>query len=287
LARTITYTQTVKETAMSVDFAATHDVSWTPYPSETGKTVTLTAISPVGGTTTPSVSEAAGVYSASLVTGQPGQYQLSWAMSDDPGLTFTDVLNVWPEHPRYLLSLADARKAATGRTAASSEDSTIQLFNASGTVVIEDVAGSVIPAPETQVTDGGRPAINLWKRLAADADVTVTVNGTALVEESDFIVDRTAMIIYAGSRTSPGRFSDGRLNVSITYTSGVVTLPPNIEQAAIELIRHQYQVGHQAVHAEWSHDPSGDDTLEATPSGFLLPRRVIQLCRATPRLPSF
>lgn len=270
---------------MSVDLAASRIVSWRPGVS--GATVTLTVLDPSGSDSTPSVTEESGVYSATLTTTQPGQYQLRWTSGNATVPAFTDVLNVWPEAPRYLLSLDDARRAATGGSSPTSDDRDIQLYNASGTVVIEDVVGQVLATTFKQETDGGRPAINLWRRVVTDGTVTVKVNGVELVEEQDFIVDRAAMIVYAGSRTAPSHFPYGRLNVEITYTAGFPTLPPNIEQAAHELIRHQWQVGKQAVHAEWSSAPSGDDTLDTTPSGYLIPRRVLQLCRATPKLPSF
>jgi hypothetical protein len=270
---------------MSIDLGTTKTVSWAL--GTTGATVVLTVTNPAGATSTPTVTEASGTYSAPVPLTTPGQYQLRWTKAAAPAAAYTDVLNVWPSAPRYLLSLDDCRRAVKVTAADTTRDELLRLFNASGTLVIEDVAGKILPAAKVQDTDGGRPSINLWHRITEDTDLTVTVDGVALVEETGFIVDREAAIVHAGSRQFPSRFPAGRLNVRIEYSAGRATIPANIEQAAVELIRHQYQVGHQAVHAEWSADPSGDDTLDTTPSGYLIPRRVLQLCRPTPKLPSF
>jgi hypothetical protein len=269
---------------MSVELAAQRTVTWKPGAADL--TVVLTVTSPVGEVTTPAITADASTYTATIPTLQPGQYQLRWTVADQ-SYALTDVLNVWPANPRYLLSMDDARRAATGRTTASADDDFIRLFNASTTVVIEDVAGTVLVKPVTQTTDGGRRAIVLWHKITPSTEISVVANDTTLVEGRDFVVDRAAAIIYAGSKTSRSAFPSGQLNIDITYSTGEAVIPPNIEQAAIEFMKHQWQIGHQAVHAEWSNDPSEDDSLVNTPSGFLIPRRVMQLCRPAHPLPGF
>ncbi|HEY4269511.1 MAG TPA: hypothetical protein VGM94_15120, partial [Galbitalea sp.] len=237
---------------------------------------------PVGAVTTPDVTATGSVFSSVVPTAQPGQYQLRWMNEAANPATFTDVLNVWPEVPRFLLSMDEARLAVGSLPPLAGRDQLLRLFNASGTIVLEDVVGTILPLPKTQTTNGGRPAIVLWHKITPDTTVTVTVDGTAWQDDA-FVIDAAAAIVYAKS----GWFPKGIQNVVIEYSSGAPVIPANLQQAATELIRHQYQVGYQAVHAEWSTDPSGDDQLAETPSGFLIPRRVMQLCRPTPKLPGF
>lgn len=267
---------------MSDDLAARHTVQWTP--GQPGALAVLTVIGPDGTSTTPSVTENAGTYSAVVVTGLPGQYLLRWVIAGSVHAE-SDVLNVWPEHPRFILSMDAARRAAA-KPGPSADDELIRLLNAAATAVIESLAGIVLAKPIVQTTSGGRRACVLWHKLAPDADVIVRANGTVLVDGQDYVVDRHAMIVYAGSTTDRGWFPPGQLNIEIEYSTGGA-VAPNIEQAAIELVRHQWKIGHQAVHADWTGDPSQDDDLVQTDDGFWIPKRVYQLCKPAQRLPGF
>lgn len=267
-----------------VDLGAATTVSWAL--GVNGVTVVLTVTKPDGSTVTPAptVTESSGVYSASVPSSLPGRYLLSWSKDATPDAAFTDVLNVWPADPRFMLSIADVREYVGLAATDTSADSKLRLFSASATVVIEDIVGAVLVRTVTQKANGGKTGVALWERITESADITVTVDGTVQTEDTDYTIDRNAAIVYAGGPTSPGRFPAGRQNISIEYSVGEDVIPPNLLQAAGELIRHLYQFGHQAVHAEWSDAPSTDDLAE-TPSGWLVPRRVLQLCRASSVLP--
>lgn len=262
-----------------VDLGSATAVSW-PLGA-TAQTVVLTVTKPDGTTATPAVTEAAGTYTATVTTALPGQYRLRWTKDAGTAASFTDVLNVWPTDPRFILSIADVRRFAG---ASSTDDDLLRLFSASATVVIEDIVGAVLVREIVQSADGGKTGVALWNRITEGMDVAVTVGGVTQTEGTDFTVDRNAAIVYCGGPSSPSRFPDGRQNIVITYQTGESIIPSNIQQAAGELIKHLFQVGHQAVHADWSTDPSTDEQAE-TPSGFLVPRRVLQLCRASDTLP--
>jgi hypothetical protein len=272
-----------------VQEGATATVQWT---LSAGRTVVLNVTAPDGTTSAPPVTPDGAVYSSTFTTVLPGQYRLAWEATDAAPAALADVLNVWPSDPRYLISLDDARRfAGSGHAPAmtADQDSLLQLFNAAATVIIEDIVGAVLLQSVTQDEDGGKTGIALWQRPATGTAIVLTVNGVTWLEGTDFTVDRNAGIIYAGGSTAPLHFPLGRQNIHVGYTTGGAPITPNILQAAGELVKHQWQVGYQAVHAEWTSDPSGDDALpdEATPSGFLIPRRVMQLCRPTPRLAGF
>lgn len=260
------------------DLGTATAVSW-PLGT-TVATVVLTVTNPDGTTATPAVSETTGTYSATVATTQPGRYRLSWAKDAAPAAKYTDILDVWPADPRFLISLSDARSALSLSTAITTYDEDLRLYIAACTVVIEDITGGILTQTRTQKADGGRHAITLNARPNPDLPVTVTVDGTALAS-TGFIVDYEAAIVYA---VNGGWFPAGRQNVAIAYTVGSNVIPPNIRLATSELLRHMWQVGKQASRPAWG-DAADSEAMSTTPSGFAVPNRVIELCAANPRLP--
>lgn len=259
----------------AIDLGNATVASWTPGP--TGATVVLTVTLPDGTTATPAVTESSGTYNATVTTSQAGRYFLKWSIAAT-STVYTDLLDVWPADPRFIVPLDEMLTALRMTTQVSDRDrSDMRLFLAAATEVIEDIVGTVLIRTVTQVSDGGRNAINLWQAVAEEGDIVVTVNGSTLTEGVGFVVWRRAGIIYAGSSTSPTYFSSGRQNVSVTYPSGSSTIKPNVRLAAIELCRHMWQFGRQAnQRAQLPGDLPTEDMAQ-TPAGFLIPRRVLQL----------
>lgn len=262
-----------------VDLGATTTVSWRLATS--GASVVLTVTNPDGTTDTPTVTEATGTYSAAIETAQPGRYLLSWAKAAAPAAAYSDILDVWPADPRFLISLADAKSALRMPANVTTDEEDLRLYIAAATVVIEDIVGVVLLTEQEQYSDGGKTGVALWQRPDRDAPLTVTVAGV-LLGDSEYTVDYNAAIVYAGSSTSPTRFPTGRQNIKITYTAGSTVISPNIRLATRELVRHNWQVGQQAHRPAMGNEPDGQSY---TPSGFAVPKRVIEWCSATPRLP--
>ncbi len=93
----------------------------------------------------------------------------------------------------------------------------------------------------------------------------------------------------AGSQ--PFEFYDNIGNVSVTYVVGRDTVPPHIKNATLELIKHVYQFGQQSFGPASSFVPgvarADEDEVVATPSGYLVPNRVAEMCQPSRRLPGF
>lgn len=257
------------------DLGTATAVSWALGTAEV--TVVLTVTNPDGTTVTPAVTETTGTYTATVTTAQPGRYLLSWA---GPATNYTDILDIWPADPRFLISLADIRNSLGLRPGDTSSDDDLRLYSAACTVVIEDITGGILTRTRTQTVDGGRHAITLNARPNPDEPVTVTIAGTALAA-GDFTVDYEAAIVYAAN---DGWFPSGRQNIVIGYQVGSSVIPPNIRLATSELLRHMWQVGRQASRPAWG-DSADSEGMDTTPSGFAVPNRVIELCAANPRLP--
>lgn len=212
----------------------------------------------------------------------PGRWLVSW-ISSSPGGAYTDIVDVWPADPQFIISLDDAKNALSitaPMTPANQDD--LRLYVAAATPIIEDIVGAVVPRTITQIADGNQWAISLWEKPVTI--VKVLEGGLASeILPGDYVVDYNAGIISAGRVYAPRRFMPGFNSVSIQYTVGQQVIPPNIRLATRELVRHMWQLGHQS-----NRNASQPQMADAwTPSGFAVPRRVIELCSPSERVGGF
>jgi hypothetical protein len=253
-----------------VDVADTTTVSWAL--GQTGKTVVLTVTAPDSTTSTPTVTETTGVYSAAVPTPQSGQYKLRWVTT---GAANTDVINVWPQDPRFIISFDEAVSALRWRDNEARERAEdLRLHIASATEVLEDIVGAVLVRTVVHNADGGTGAVVLAQR--PDTINSVTVNGVAC---TSYVADKTAGIIYAGSSLT-STFPEGRQIVRVTYTTGAAAVSPSIIDAARILVRHM--VSREEAPRP---TPGVEGEFSRTPSGFLVPNAVIELCANRRPLP--
>lgn len=145
-----------------------------------------------------------------------------------------------------LISLDDARSAIYGEraaTAPTTNNTAIEGYVEAITPYFEYECGPLIARTGvTFVADGGGNAIRLPSRF--NAITSVTVNSQAWSSGS-WIEDGTKGIIYAGA-DGYSEFPVGRRNVSIVYTVGSATIPPDITFAAQEILAMWWRIGRQA-----------------------------------------
>lgn len=157
-------------------------------------------------------------------------------------------------------------------------DTDMEAYISAATPVIEDITGPMYAESRTVYFDGGTAAVSLPFRF--NAVTTVTVSGTAT---TNYVANVRAGVIYAGGSTSPTTFEYGTQNVVVVVTVGYATIPPNIELAARELVRHWWQIGRQGVRP----DVQGAPDAAPVAQGFAVPRRVTELCAPHARLAGF
>lgn len=254
---------------------STVTVTWKPAWAAAGHAVTLTLTRPDGTTSSPAVTEdgsVAGQFAADVAADFAGRYLLNWTDTvEDRG--DVDILDVWPEDPRYLISVDDAMTALQWSAADKQKHrEALSLYVAAATEVIEDITGAVLIRTITQVADGGRTGVALWERPASVA--SVTVNGDTA---SGYVANLNAGIVYADKYG--GRFADGVQNIVITYTTGGEAVPPSIQLAARELVRHLWQIGQQGPSSGQApgYAPNPQQMSQSR-TGFAVPKRVIELC---------
>ncbi|MHA7275363.1 hypothetical protein ACX80O_02350 [Arthrobacter sp. Hz1] len=250
----------------SVDLGGAVKVTW-PTTHAAGAIVALAVVQPDGKILSPVPAVSGNPAEASFIPLMPGRYLVKWTVGGSAPDAYTDVVDVWPEDPRQIISLDEARSSLNWPPNAPAKDvEDLRLYIAAATPVIEDIVGPVVAGTRTHVFSSAGPAV---LPVVPSVILSVTVNGEPF---TSYHADLSAGIVYAGSTYYPQIFPAGE--VIITYSFGTPVIPPNIRLATRELIRHWWQIGKQAT-GGGRQEPSAEGF---TPSGFAVPRRVIELC---------
>lgn len=254
----------------AVDLGAEFLASWASRPD--GATISIEVSRPDGTPGTATVDDDAGT--ARITADMPGRWFIRW-LATDPAAVHTDVFDVWPEDPRFLISLDDAVEGLNARTASASYLADLRLYIAAATPVIEDIVGPVLATGYTWETTGGRAAVILPHGTA-----TITIVEANDVPITEYWTEHG--VLFAGTRLAPWVFPAGTLRVA--YTAGSQAVKPNIRLATRELVRHWVQIGKQAGGGVRNQEFDGE---VYTPSGFAVPRRVIELCAPDQKIGGF
>jgi hypothetical protein len=172
-----------------------------------------------------------------------------------------------------LCTLDEVKKSIFNGTAAaaSADEDDLSDYISAATPVIEDITGPMFVRDETRTRNGGKPAIAM--PFPFTAVVSLTENGAPV---TDFSPNPAAGLIYAGTASTPRTFQRGNANIQATVTVGSDPIPPNVVLATRELVRFWWQQGRQGNRPAFGDQST--DTVQ-TPSGFAVPRRVLELCR--------
>ncbi|MHA7270402.1 hypothetical protein [Arthrobacter sp. HLT1-20] len=250
----------------TLDFGANVTLSWEAAPQDA--TVALEIIQPDGLTLT--LTPSGYPPTASFTPALAGRHVVRWSADGPTPGAYTDLLDVWPLDPRFLISLDDALNAVNAKARMPAEDrEDMRLYIAAATPVIEDIVGPVLTSPQTFVTSGGAASVVLPQ--IPSSITAVAVNGVPLAADEWF---EEAGIVTAGLHGAQSRFGAGQLVVS--YTVGMAAVPPNVRLGTRELVRHWWQIGKQSTGGAVRGQEYQADSF--TPSGFAVPRRVIELC---------
>jgi hypothetical protein len=157
---------------------------------------------------------------------------------------------------------------------------------------MEDIIGSIQPQTRVETFNGGRPNIALLYPPVKSVTTVIETMGPGYQKTL------TAQDIFAGSsfdaygytvelntgivtRRASGiamPFMRGIRNIQITYISGRV-LSGNEILAARRLVKHLWQSEQQ----NYAPALNGPESIGLTPSGYAVPRVVIELCAASSR----
>lgn len=254
------------------DLGAPVTSRWAGAP--TGGTVTLAVTRPDGtALAAPTVTREGNEAVATYVPNMPGRWFIAWTSSVKPG-AYTDIVDVWPADPRFLISTDDARNALgwpAGAVVSGWLDD-LRLYIAAATPVIEDIVGTVAKVNFTQTIQKGWSFAALYER---PVNSIVSITYPDLTPLTGYRVDPTSGMLYLA-----GAAADV---VTVTYSAGLTAVPQNVRLATRELVRHWWQQGMQAQRGGGA--PQAEEAY--TPMGFAVPRRVMELCGPSKKISGF
>lgn len=249
--------------------------------------VTLTITLPDASTVTPAVTNPTlGTYTAAYATSQAGRHKVAWVATGANARATSDVFEVAALDPGFVLSLAQAKSALGIASSNTAKDEELRTFLAGITPIMEDIVGPIVPKAFDEWHDGGARQIKtLYSPLLSVTSVTESwgpytrtltaqpLNGAGF-DAYGYTVDLATGLL---TRRVAGRvacFASGRQNVRIVYQGGRGQVPGNIILAARRLARHLWQPEQQGLRPGQG---VPEQTVQ-TPSGFAVPRAVIELC---------
>ena len=177
-----------------------------------------------------------------------------------------------------IITLEQAKASLGIPAATTTNDNDIERYIEAATPVIENITGPILADTRTFRIDGGTSAVLLGCRFNT---VTSVTDGGEVV--TDYVADPDAGIIYSSST-----FAAGVRNVAVTVTVGLDLgsdgIPANVILATRELVRHWWQLGRQGNRPAFGNESMAEAVV---PTGFAVPRRVIELCEPNRRIEGF
>ncbi|MGZ4617174.1 MAG: head-tail connector protein [Frankiaceae bacterium] len=192
-----------------------------------------------------------------------------------------------------LITLADAKDFL--KITSSNSDARIQGFVDTANEVAQFYCGDLLSKSYTEYHDGGDRAIytrhtpvqSVTSLSEYVGSITYTLTNQPLGQSVDawgYTIDDPA----AGRivrRTASGlvwRFAPGVGNVTITYTTGVAAVPPQVMTAVEIIVKHLWATQRGAMPLP----PQESDTESVVPGlGYAIPNRAIELLETVPRTP--
>jgi hypothetical protein len=276
------------------NLGATVSLQWTT--SDLG-VATLAVTDPNGVvTTTSSIANASGAYTAPFTPTVAGLHTVSWkATTGATRGASQDVFEVRQTGPIGLISLDDARSVLRLRAGNTSDDAMLQTIIESASKVVVDITGPMTVSQYTETFDGGVTTI-----VPSRAPIVRVVSaneyyGTsvfALTEQPlgaqtsafgytvDYLTGEITRRTFGGGTAL---FAFGSKNISITYTAGRTQVPENVQLATKELVRHFYQA--TQVPGRPKMGAVADDGFGEVAIGFAVPNFVVEMLQPDRRAP--
>jgi hypothetical protein len=249
----------------TIDLGAPVKSVWAGAPI--GGTLAVSLTRPDGTNFTPPAIVTTPETSVTFTPDMAGRWLIRWTSTGAAVGAYADIANVWPVDPLFIISIDDAREGLSMPTNTDPATlSDLRLYVAAATPVIEDIVGPTVKRSVTQRVPQGWSFASLWYEPVSIT--SVMFGATPMVLTDEYTVSLNSGIVYFNSPT-PG-------DVDITYVVGSTTISPNVQLATRELVRHWWQIGRQGTRPAVVNLPNSADAW--TPSGFAVPRRVIELC---------
>ena len=275
---------------------------------------TLTAATPAVNAEAEIVDAAAGQVSFAFTSEQTataGEFMGSWVVSNGSGGQFTIPTmgyllisieeNLVTAGGAQLVSLAEIKEALSITTDDRSHDSRLTALATGIVPVIEHITGPMLQRSVTEWYDGGSESIILRQRPAISVESVSEWWGPTehpLTEVSNptegtvfsYLFEAPSRVTRRGPGGGTMRFEHGSQTVRIEYTAGLASVPANVREACLQLIRIHYGENQaRPLNKAW---PSTSTYGDADPTGSIImgwfvPNTVRELLEPSRKTPGF
>lgn len=234
-----------------------------------GGAVVLTVERPDGTTVTPGISHpATGVYQVDYVPTMPGRHVAQWVCTGANASGYTDVFDVRPASPAYIVGLADVKQQLN--ITGTQDDEELRAFLEAVTGVVEGRLGrAVVRRAFTQTFDAAGELALPWTPVVSLTSVA-TVDGDTIWDVNDLTVSTSGIVTASANATAlVGQ-------ITAVWVAGAAVVPANWALAARIIVQHLWDT--QRGSKGGAH-PAGLDTPGAgfTSFGYALPNRAVEL----------
>ena len=257
-------------------------------------TVVATITLPDASTVTPTVTNAStGNYQINYTPTLVGRHSVRWLATGSNAGAYSDAFDVSAVDVGFLCSLQDLRDELNLTSTNTTNDDELRLYLAATTPIIEDLAGPQLRQTFVEQLDGGvKTLIVRHSPIATVTSVieywgsysfTLTqVSNPTLATQYSYTLDASSGTLTRRSQAGAQWFAMGSRNIVVTYTVGSGIVPANVRLAARRQAAHLYRTSQQGSRPAFG---TGDTDMAYTPSGYAVPRGVIELVKPQRRVP--
>lgn len=257
--------------------------------------VVLTVTLPDGSVLTPAISHpVTGSYTYNFPTTQAGRHTLRWVATGANASAYADEFDVLPADPGLIIGLDFARGGLQIPAGQTLNDEDLRDLVAAARGPMEDICGPILKRNCDEWYDGGSYDIRLLWAPVVSVTAVVECLGSGstrtLTEQPldggtfnayGYTIDKDDGLLTRRTSGSATCFIGGRRNVHVTYVAGRAVIPEHIRRATRRLISWLYRTELQGQRPA----NQGPEKVSYTPSGFAVPKAVIELCGADARIP--
>jgi len=219
--------------------------------------VVLTVTLPDGTTAEPAVGHPSiGVYTASYTPTLPGRHLVAWVAAGANAAVYSDVFNVLPADPGWIVGLAEAKAFLVGNGLGGGivDDQRLRDFITFASATLAYFVGDVAPVTYDEWYDGSSNTIALVHTpVAAVVSVTETfganvirilteqdLDGATPVDAYGYTVELGAGLVTRRVSGMAAPFADGKRNIHAVYKTGQASSMPDLIAGCLELIRYSW-----------------------------------------------
>lgn len=229
--------------------------------------VSVTIYLPDGTTTTGTVTNpTTGQYNCDYTPTQVGRYVISWSATGTNAASYTDEFSVRDIANMGVVSLDEVKSHLNIPLTVTTDDEELRRFMDAATDLAEGFVGQVLGRRTiTSEKHSGSNYDHIKIRKPSILSVTsLTENGVALTQDTDYVVDPTGQRIYRiatnglFSNHYYGYWAQGVNNVVVTYVAGFTLAPAAARQGVLEITRHLWTT-QRGNKSGTTRSQSGDD----------------------------